>query len=49
MIFQGTYGDPNLPNTEWLEYEFKCKPGTLLIQGTSINIHLRLQMIGILK
>lgn len=26
---QGTYGLPDSPAAEWLEYEFKCKPGNV--------------------
>ena len=30
VIIEGTHGpDPNSPNAEWLEYDFKCKPGNL--------------------
>ncbi len=29
VIFQGTrWHDPEHPDAKWLEYEFKCKPGT---------------------
>ena len=28
VVFKGTYAqNPNDPKAEWLEYEFKCKPG----------------------
>ena len=27
VIFQGTHDHPSDPDAEWLEYEFKCKPG----------------------
>lgn len=29
VIFEGTNGDPNRPDTQWEEYEFKCKPGNI--------------------
>ena len=29
IILQGTHDNPTDPNARWLEYEFKCKPGSL--------------------
>ena len=30
IIFQGSYGpNPSAPSAEWLDYEFKCKPGNV--------------------
>ncbi|MDP7037526.1 MAG: lipase maturation factor family protein [Myxococcota bacterium] len=29
IILQGTHDNPKDPNARWLEYEFKCKPGSL--------------------
>ena len=47
IIFMGTHSDnPNDPNAEWFEYEFKCKPGSVTRRPCLISpYHYRLDWL----
>ncbi|XP_072021054.1 lipase maturation factor 1-like [Amphiura filiformis] len=47
VIFMGTLSDdPNDPEAEWLEYEFKCKPGSITRRPCLISpYHYRLDWL----
>ena len=46
VIFQGTHGNPDDPETKWLEYEFKCKPGKITRRPCLISpYHYRLDWL----
>ncbi|PIK48545.1 putative lipase maturation factor 1 [Apostichopus japonicus] len=47
VIFQGTHSnDPSIPGTEWLDYEFVCKPGNVSRRPCLISpYHYRLDWL----
>ena len=47
VIMQGTHSpDPNDPSLEWLEFEFKCKPGNITRRPCLITpYHYRLDWL----
>ncbi|ELU02414.1 hypothetical protein CAPTEDRAFT_179420 [Capitella teleta] len=47
VVFQGTHSlEPNAPNAEWKDYEFKCKPGNITRRPCLISpYHYRLDWL----